>query len=184
MKNFVAAALMCACASTAFGKTIATYEFNKPNYVGVPGPAPAGASVIDATLSDDGVLTLTEKDYASFTELQQPVAVKNASEKLDPEAFGMLKYEVEEISGDEIVTTTYQVICDEIGFSAASQNLYVATNFNYQTNTFDGGLELAYSEQACYLATRTAPKDAYVVQAANTLESNLIVLGLEALSKN
>jgi hypothetical protein len=165
---FLAAATLIS--QVSFGKTIATLNF---------GVLPQGGrlSSYDVSLSDTFVLQVTDLDH---------VATPLAEKKLSVEVVEILISKVVQLSSAKITNKTNPSICMTFVpvMPVGPQYLTVATDFDYQSQSFSGPLVLAQSPSGCYLHSHTAPANVYGKILAAELSSSLMMLALDAIEAN
>lgn len=178
MKNIMLAVTMLTGLSTsAFGKTIAEYSFNRAN----PSARLESLDIVTVTLEDDHDLKLVEKTYARF-DLSRALSTHVTKYQLSDEVFQTVLSQLSGLADVEVVTTHSTIVCMMMPMPGAPSNLMVATKYNYETKEFDGAMRLVLSKEGCYLSSHTAPKDEYAVESARSLRSVLQILSLQVLN--
>lgn len=117
-------------------------------------------NIKSAELLDSGYLKITKVDESSQD-------VKLADE-VAQQLIGSAQY----LSGAEVLTDRHAAICMMMMPSFKIQNLYVADKAT-------GDLKMALSTQSCAIATYVHPKETYMLQSAQTLRSQLLVLATQ-----
>ena len=172
IKILVSTALFLGLAQGAVAKDIAQYSFNHAGDDGV-------REIDTLTLSDDGVATIVRLPLGpDLFDVTTGPALATVRQPLAKEVFEALKYQIQNLSTAEIETTHSMFVCMMMPTAGAARSLLIARGYDYETQSYNGVLEVVLTQTGCWNPTHSAPKGEYEKIEARSVVSALEVLGL------
>jgi hypothetical protein len=172
-----AAAVATPAAAMDGSGTLATFGF-------AVSQADAHPTVAKVALQDDGRLVIEKsiRDAANQSD-ESLVRVISTTAQLSAPTMELLKDKIVMLSAAEINTSVSQFVCMMMPpFGSDQRILQVRRDFDWQTQSFKGALQVVDNNAGCWAVTHIAPKQDYANIAAKELESELEVLSIEAIS--
>lgn len=173
MKNLLLMIALLA-SSSVFAKNIANYRFaigsNDWRFAG-------DATVVSATLTDEGNLTVTRTDSNG----QLPEVFEEA---LNEHTFRSMKWNVIALSNAEIKEEFSQIVCMMMpGPLQSNDHLSVRRGFDVNVDEFLGEVKLVFGPQGCWVSHKVSPAGGREQLAAQILKEQIRTAALEMIKR-
>lgn len=180
MKNLIALMTVLLLSSGAFAsnKIIAQFDFAKDRVSGMD----SSYTKVRVQLTEEGTLFVSTWEGLSgyiFAGAENNMDATIEVRDLSEAQFSLIKRDVFQLSRAKIKTTRAQVVCMMMPSPGMGiDSLMVARKYDYNTNEFNGSLELVDGPSGCWISSQTHPESNYDRESAKVLKRSLKLLSL------
>lgn len=182
MKKSLLIALSLLFTANVFAKDLASYRFAIRS-------GDTERTVIHsvvATVSDEAELTAVVTSHEGNWPIFFPneIGGQEFTKKLNKHVFALLKNDIIRLSQAEIEHRTNQIVCMMMpGPTQSNNHLSVLRDYDWNTQTFKGEMELVDGPHGCWVRSATYPKNMYDRATATSLKGLMKALTLDSFGE-